>query len=105
MLNFRDFVQVDVPFESTSIYDFTGGAFLLGTGVYNTTRRPTVGYSYLSLPSLVSDVHDQKLEWTALSPGIQILDFGLALREHDPIVALTACVVSCSSFSSLILTF
>ena len=97
MLNFRKSIQVDVPFESTGIYDFTGGAFLLGTRLYSTSRRPTVGYSYVSLPSL-SDVQDQKLEWTALNLGLQILDVGLAVHEHDLIAALTACVVSCSSF-------
>jgi len=96
-LDFRKLVQVDVPFESTGIYDFTGGAFLLGTRLYSTSRRPTVGYSYVSLPSL-SDVQDQKLEWKGLSLGVQILDVGLAVHEHDLIAALTACVVSYPSF-------
>jgi len=104
MLDFRKSVQVDVPFESTGIYDFTGGTFLLGTRLYSTSRRPTVGYSYISLPSL-PDVQDQKLEWTGLSLGVQILDVGLAVHEHDLIAALTACVVSCFSFSSPVLTF
>jgi hypothetical protein len=95
MLDFPRSVQVTVPFESTGIYDFTGGAFLLGTRLYSTSRRPTVGYSYLSLPSL-SDPHDQKLEWKDLSLGTQILDVGLAVHEHDLIAALTACVYSFS---------
>jgi hypothetical protein len=96
MLDFRRSVQVGVPFESTGIYDFTGGAFLLGTRLYTASRRPTVGYSYLSLPSLSSDVQDQdqKLEWKGLNLGIQILDVGLAVHEHDLIAALTACVLS-----------
>lgn len=91
VLDIRRSVQVSVPFESTGIYDFTGGAFLLGTRLYSATRRPTVGYSYLSLPS-ISDAQDQKLEWKGLSLGIQILDVGLAVQEHDLIAALTACV-------------
>ena len=93
VLDIRRSVQVSVPFESTGIYDFTGGAFLLGTRLYSASRRPTVGYSYLSLPSL-SDAQDQKLEWKGLSLGIQILDVGLAVQEHDLIAALTACAFS-----------
>jgi hypothetical protein len=99
MLDFRRSVPVSVPFESTGIYDFTGGAFLLGTRLYTASRRPTVGYSYVSLPSL-SDAKDQKSEWKGLSFGIQILDVGLAVHEHDLIAALTACVFSCASCSS-----
>ena len=98
VLDFRRTVQVSVPFESTGIYDFTGGAFLLGTILYSTSRRPTVVYSYLPLPSLAeSDAQDQKLEWKGLSLGIQILDVGLAVHEHDLMAALTACV--CIFFS------
>ena len=90
-LDFRKFVQVTVPFESTGIYDFTGGAFLLGTRLHSASRRPTIGYSYVTLPSL-QGAEDQKLMWRDLSLGIQILDVGMAVHEHDLIAALTACV-------------
>ena len=91
-LDFRKTVQVCVPFDSTGIYDFTGGAFLLGTRLYSTSRRPTIGYSYVSLPSLPDELDHQELQWTGLNLGIQILDVGLAVHEHDLIAALTACV-------------
>jgi hypothetical protein len=90
-LDFRKPVQVCVPFNSTGIYDFTGGAFLLGTRLYTASRRPTIGYSYISLPSLSED-QDQKLQWIGLNLGIQILNVGLSVHEHDLIAALTACV-------------
>ena len=96
-LDFRKPVQVCVPFDSTGIYDFTGGAFLLGTRLYTASRRPTIGYSYISLPSLSED-QDQKLQWMGLNLGIQILDVGLAVHEHDLIAALTACVFSHFSY-------
>ncbi|KAH9170111.1 hypothetical protein EDB89DRAFT_1980645 [Lactarius sanguifluus] len=89
-LDFRKSVQVTVPFESTGIYDFTGGAFLLGTRLHSASRQPTIGYSYLTLPSL-SSTDDQKLKWHGIGLGIQILDVGMAVHEHDLIVALTAC--------------
>ncbi|KAI0285737.1 hypothetical protein BC826DRAFT_1109157 [Russula brevipes] len=96
MLDFRKSTQVCVPFESTGIYDFTGGAFLLGTRLYSASRRPTVGYSYIFLPSLSDsdsdsdDAQHKALEWKGLNLGIQILDVGLAVHEHDLIAALTA---------------
>ena len=93
-LDFHKNVQVTVPFESTGIYDFTGGAFLLGTRLHSTSRRPTIGYSYVTLPSL-TNTEDPTLKWQGLSMGgIQILDVGLAVHEHDLIAALTACVSS-----------
>ncbi|KAI9450185.1 hypothetical protein BJY52DRAFT_1175761 [Lactarius psammicola] len=88
-LDFCKSVQVTVPFESTGIYDFTGGAFLLGTRFHSASRRTTIGYSYLTLPSL-SSTEDQKLKWQGPSLGIQILDVGMAVHEHDLIAALTA---------------
>ncbi|KAI9431717.1 hypothetical protein H4582DRAFT_2003725 [Lactarius indigo] len=88
-LDFRKSVQVIVPFESTGIYDFTGGAFLLGTRLHSASRRPTIGYSHLTLPSL-SSTEDQKMEWQGTDLGIQILDIGMAVHEHDLIATLTA---------------
>ena len=90
-IEFRKSVQVTVPFESTGIYDFTGGAFLLGTRLHSASRRPTIGYSYVTLPSLPG-TEDQNLKWGGVSLGIQILDVGLAVHEHDLIALLTACV-------------
>jgi hypothetical protein len=94
MLDFRKSTQVCVPFKSTGIYDFTGGAFLLGTRRDSASRRPTVGYSYIFLPSLSDsdNAQHQALEWRGVNLGIQILDVGLAVHEHDLIAALTACV-------------
>ena len=90
-LDFQKTVQVTVPFEPTGIYDFTGGAFILGTGLHSAGHRPTFGYSYVVLPSLQS-AEVQKLPWRELTLGVEILDFGMAVHEHDLIAALTACV-------------
>jgi len=81
MLDFRKLVQVCVPFDSTGIYDFTGGAFLLGRRLYSASRRPTVG-----------EENQKEVQWMGLNLGIQILDVGLVVHEHDLIAALTACV-------------
>ncbi len=92
ILDFRKPIQVCVPFDSTGIYDFTGGAFLLGTRLYSASRRPTVGYSYVSLPPFSEEENQKEVQWMGLNLGIQILDVGLAVHEHDLIATLTACV-------------
>jgi len=89
---FRKPIQVCVPFDSTGIYDFTGGAFLLGRRLNSASRRPTVGYSYVSLPSFSEEENQKEVQWMGLNLGIPILDVGLAVHEHDLIAALTACV-------------
>ena len=87
MLNFRGSVQVSVPFDASNIYDLTGGAFLQGNIFDCTSQRPT-GYTFVSLPSLF-DPQDQKSEWKSLNLETQILEFGLAVHEHDLIAILT----------------
>ena len=95
-LDFHKNVQVTILFESTGIYDFTGGAFLLGTRLHSTSRQPTTDRVLLRyLPSLTS-TEDLMLKWRGLSlGGIQLMDIGLVVHEHDLITALTACVFPC----------
>jgi len=91
-LDFRSSLQVSVPFDPTDTYNITGGAFFLDTrhSHVNDGPEPTVGYSYISLPS-ISD--DKKVEWKGFNLGIPILDIGLAVHEHDLIAAVTSCVI------------
>ena len=92
VLDFRKPVQVCSPFDSTAMYDLTGGAFLLGKSL-SENHRLTVGYSYISLPSFSEEKDQKEAQWMGFDlGGIQILDVGLAVHEHDLIAALTACV-------------
>jgi len=90
-LDFRSSVLLPVPFNSTSIYDITGGTLLLGKTLDPESHRgsETVGYSYVALPSL-SDPRGEKLEWKWCNLEAKILDIELAVHEHDLIAALTA---------------
>jgi hypothetical protein len=90
-LDFRRTVQITVPSNSTSIYAFTGGTLLYGKTLNPEGRRVglTVGYSYLTLPSL-SDGQDEKSEWKWHNLGTRIICIGLAVHEHDLIAALTS---------------
>ena len=92
MLDFRRSVEVLIPFNPSRHYDFTGGTFLLGTGLDCESRRLTVGYSCTTLPSL-SDPQDQNLEWKGYSLETEILGIGLAVEEHNLIAAVTAWVL------------
>jgi len=92
MLDFRRSVEVFIPFNPSGYYDFTGGMFLLGMGHDCESRRLTVGYSCITLPSL-ADPQDQNLEWKGYSLETQILIVGPAVEEHDLIAAVTAWVL------------
>ena len=87
-LDFRSSLQVSVtkPFNLAGTYDISGGAFFPGPA----SNKCSVGYSYISLPS-ISD--DKKVEWKGFDLGIPVLNIGLAVHEHDLIAAVTTCVI------------
>ena len=87
-LDFRRTVQVSVPSNSTHFYAFTGGTILYRKTLHPMGGRVTLGYSYLSLPSLC-DVQCQNLEWKWCDLEAEILEIGLAVHEHDLMAALT----------------
>ena len=89
MLNFHRSVNVPIPFNRSSHWSFTCGALLLGTAPNCESRGPTVGHSYVTLPSL-SDEQDQKFEWKGHKFDAEVIDIEFAVHEHDMIVALTA---------------
>jgi hypothetical protein len=84
--------EVPLQRKSTSIYDLTGGVYLLGdsrNGDLTSFRRPlTTGLSYLTLPSLSS--HEPT--WSRLDIKRNIIDIGLAIHEHDLIAIVTSFV-------------
>ena len=45
-------VDINVPFKTSGVYDFTGGVFVLGRKPLGPDRRRTAGYSYFNLPSI-----------------------------------------------------
>ena len=99
MLDFSNSSRIHVPFDSTGMYELTGGTLLLGTRMCAGDHQTSAGYSYVSLPSL-SVEQDQKLQWIERDVGIHVLDVGLAVHEHDLIAALVVCVCPLFSLSS-----
>ena len=89
MLNFHRSVNIPIPFNWANHWSFTGGALLLGTALDRESRQPTVGYSYVTLPSL-SDAQGQKFEWKRHIFESEVIDIELAVHEHDMIAVLIA---------------
>ena len=89
MFDFRRSVDVPVPFIPTHHWRFTGGALLIGTALDDESWGHAGGHSYITLPSL-SDEQDQNLEWKGTNFGTEVLQFELAVHEHDLIAVLIA---------------
>ena len=87
MLNFHGSVKIPIPFNRSGHWAFTGGALLLGTA--HEGHQPTMGHSYITLPSLF-DAQDQKIEWKRHDFETEVLQVELAVYEHDMIAVLTA---------------
>ena len=88
-LNFHRSVRIPITFTPSNHWSVTGGALLLGTAPNGENSQLTMGYSYVTLPSL-SDAQNQKIEWKAYNFESEVLDIELAVHEHDMIVALIA---------------
>jgi F-box domain len=89
-LNFHRSINIPVPLDRSNLWCFTGGALLLGAALDCESHEPTVGHSYITLPSL-SDAQDQAFEWKRHDFGTEVLEIQLAVHEHDMMIAaLTA---------------
>lgn len=66
----------------SGLYDLSAGVYVLGERADTERKSTAVRYTYLSI--------DQGNEpWLKIDVGHQILDFGLAVREHDLIALVT----------------
>ncbi|KAF8208380.1 hypothetical protein K438DRAFT_1813902 [Mycena galopus ATCC 62051] len=78
-------ITVPVPFQASGLYELSGGLFWLGEEPNRTLR-------YLELPSQPSEEGAAPLEWKRITLPSQesyVIDFGLAVDEHDLIVMAT----------------
>ncbi|KAJ7192325.1 hypothetical protein GGX14DRAFT_595855 [Mycena pura] len=83
-LNFtpRSRYTISVDFKTTSIYDLVSDVYLVGD-----TADPTTG-----LCKALKYIHTSGTEtpqWNRIDIGKPIIDFGLALEEHDLLAAVT----------------
>lgn len=82
--------DVPIDFRASGLYDLTGGTFLLGRS-NNPELVHTSGYSALGLPSVGDG--EGKPKWKDLELGMDVVDFGLSVHEHDLNVVVTQSVM------------
>lgn len=79
------FTGIDVPSRWSGVYDLTPSVYLLGKSSSD-SEFTTTGVQTIRLP----DQDSSLVEWTEFNFGMEIIDFGTAIEEHD----LLACVSS-----------
>ncbi|PCH45032.1 hypothetical protein WOLCODRAFT_145295 [Wolfiporia cocos MD-104 SS10] len=94
-----DSCTVDVLYRPSTIYDLTGGVFLLGESLSNTGlhgRRGTDALRFVHLPSLLSQAHTRGDDsdsgedaWARIIPEAATIDIGLSVQEHDLVAVVT----------------
>ena len=97
-LEFSRVVEVQVPHPPSSIYDLTGGIFLLGESYSRRlpTWRPTDATRHIDLRAalLSSDANVLDGPWLRIDVKSKIMDVGIAAQEHDLIAIVTyECVL------------
>ena len=89
-------LRVQLNFRSSSIYDFSCGVYVLGQE--RTSHRDTQFIRYLDLTTARAEggeINTGRVQLLRMWPSVQvskeerIVDFGLALREHDLIALIT----------------
>ena len=85
LANWSFFTGIDVPSRWSGVYDLTSGVYLLGKS------SPGLEYVTAGVQTIKLPYQDHSLvEWTEFNFGMDIIDFGSAIEEHD----LLACVSS-----------
>ena len=79
------FTGMDVPSPWSGVYDLTSSVYLLGKSSPD-IESITTGVQTIRLP--YTDQGADLIEWTEFNFGMDIIDFGTAIEEHD----LLACV-------------
>jgi hypothetical protein len=92
---------LDVPFLPSSLYDFTGGAFVLGQRKDPGSRMSTQAFSSVVMHEAESAGDNSETVWKTVRLEDDVVDFGLAVLEHDLNAALTMCVHVSSSGTHL----
>jgi F-box-like len=78
-----DFKQnIEVNYNTSGIYDLTGGVYLLG----DDSRR---AFHYFTLPTKSSDV----TKWSKIDVERNIIDMAFAIYEHDLLAIVTSFVL------------
>lgn len=75
------------------LYDFSAGIYVLGEEGGGSVEYPTTALKYIALSPHAS-FSQAGPQWAKISVDHNIMDFGLAVMEHDLIALVTSCVLS-----------
>ncbi|KAJ7248637.1 hypothetical protein B0H12DRAFT_1123531 [Mycena haematopus] len=78
-------ISVPVTFQASGLYELSGGLFWLG-------EQPNRTLRYIELPSQSAEEGAPSVQWQCITLPYKesiIVDFGLAIHEHDLIVMVT----------------
>jgi hypothetical protein len=80
----RKQVNIPVRHRSSGLYDLSAGIYVLGELGGSNPEYPTPALRYINLY-----VDQGETPWERVSANRDIIDFGLAVREHDLIALVT----------------
>ena len=97
-LKFSPGVEIHVPHAPSSIYDLTGGIFLLGESYSPRLPnwRPTDATRHIDLRAALLSSNADVLDdlWRRIDVQSKIMDVGIAAQEHDLVAIITyECVL------------
>lgn len=81
--------SIPVQFPLSGLYDFSAGIYVLGEDGGGSVEYPTVALRYLTL-SPHTPFSQANNQWSKISVDRNIMDFGLAVMEHDLIALVTS---------------
>ena len=91
-LDWEFVTSIDVPSRWSGVYDLTPSVFLLGKSAFD-FEYVTAGIQTIKLPTRMPGQSDaDSVEWIEFNFGMQIIDFGTAIEEHDLIVCVSSYV-------------
>lgn len=104
-LDWEFVTSIDVPSRWSGVYDLTPSVFLLGKSAFD-FEYATAGIQTIELPWRMPGLSVAgSVEWIEFNFGMQIIDFGTAIEEHDLIVCVSSCVfIDCSLMTLLMLS-
>ena len=77
--------QIKVLHPSSGLYDLSQGIYVLGESLGGDSEYPTLVLKWI-------DLSQDAPSWQRISVDRNIIDFGIAVREHDLIALVTSCV-------------
>lgn len=81
--------QIQVMHRTSGLYDLSQGIYILGEYIGGVLEYPTAVLRWV-------DLSQDEPNWQSICVDRNIVDFGIAVKEHDLIALVTSCVINLS---------